>query len=202
MQPERRPAPPRNGPPTTGEAGSACAKPTVTIALPVAYTAFCLLHQNAYLRYARFRLGEWDAARVCVQGALGELVMMWPQMMGSARPSAMAWQVLRTWVTAAGRRSGNRRAPLPRLSAVQEDTVVLSHELSLPEPAIASVMGLDEGTVTSHLRHAARTRASDHPLVRAGTSTKTGTPLTASSPPSGAFRPCRRPSSDDLPQHC
>ncbi|MFE9573930.1 hypothetical protein ACFYMW_36290 [Streptomyces sp. NPDC006692] len=161
----------------------------MAITLPVAYTAFCLQHQSAYLRYAHYRLGEWGAARTCVQGALGELVTMWPQMMGSARPSAVAWQVLRAWVAAAGRPDGAGRAALPPLSAVQTDTVVLRHELRLPEPAIASVMGLDEGTVTSHLRYAARARVSTGSLVRAGTHAVAETSLTVASSPSRGLPP-------------
>ncbi|WP_406346905.1 hypothetical protein [Streptomyces sp. NBC_00648] len=145
-------------PEARADARSATAQPAVVIHLPVTYTAFCLQHHHAYLRYAVHRLGEGQAARSCVEGALGELVTMWPKVMGSVRPSAVAWQVLRTWVAAAGDEGEAVSPQPPSLSALQEDTVVLRHDVGLSEAVIASVMGLDEGTVTSHLRYAARVR--------------------------------------------
>jgi hypothetical protein len=126
----------------------------VTISLPAEYTAFCLLHQNAYHRYAAQRLRDVAIARACVEGALGELVTIWPSVLSSARPSAVAWRVLRCWVNRAA--GDNRTAPLP---APVADAVLLRDELHFPMAKIAAVMGLDEAAVTTHLRTAARTAA-------------------------------------------
>ncbi|PKV82745.1 hypothetical protein [Streptomyces sp. TLI_146] len=171
-----------------GSPGSG-APPSVVIHLPVAYTAFCLQHHPLYLRYAIHHLGDREAACRCVEGALGELVMMWPRVMGSARPCAVAWQVLRTRVAAA-QRSAGALAPSTVLPALQADTVVLRHGLGLPVTVIAAVMGLDEGTVTSHLRCAARAGRRAHAGGRApGTVAETargasGSPSRGLPPPS------------------
>lgn len=123
----------------------------VTISLPVEYTAFCLLYQNVYHRYAAQRLRDVATARACVEGALGELVTIWPSVLSSARPSAVAWRVLCTWVNRAV--GGGRGTPLP---APVADAVLLRDELHFPKAKIAAVMGLDEAAVTAHLRTAAR----------------------------------------------
>ncbi|MFD9484619.1 hypothetical protein ACFWBX_11550 [Streptomyces sp. NPDC059991] len=139
----------------TWTAPGAPAQTVVSITLPVEYTAFCLQYQGAYLRYALLRLPSRETARACVAGALGELVTMWPAVIGSGRPSAVAWGVLRAWVRAAG---GFTLGGTQTLTLAQDDALLLRQELQLSDTAIASVMGLDRGTVTSHLRHAERTR--------------------------------------------
>lgn len=128
---------------------------SAVIQLPTEYIGFCLLYRNAYRQYALRRLQDVATAYSCVERALGELLTIWPAVLSSPRPSAIAWRVLRTWVNAAV--DCHQYPSLPgALSPARADVLLLREKLNFPIAKVAAVMGLDEGTVSVHLRCTAR----------------------------------------------
>ncbi|GHA43538.1 hypothetical protein GCM10010329_78040 [Streptomyces spiroverticillatus] len=120
-----------------------------TAAAVRAYAAFRDQRQPHYYRYALLRLGDPDAARRCVQETLDELALLWSEVLVSAHPAAVAWQLLGQRVNDARSRAGCPPEP-------QRDTELLSQEMSLSRAEISTVTGLDEAAVASHLLQAAR----------------------------------------------
>ncbi|MFB9388239.1 hypothetical protein ACFPM3_30640 [Streptomyces coeruleoprunus] len=123
----------------------------IAICLPTEYTAFCQLYQTVYHHYAMQRINDVATARNCVEKALGELVTIWPAVLSSEQPAAVAWKVLRAWVNRAAPERGSRP-----LTADQADALLLRTQLQFPMAKIASVMGLEQAAIEAYLRSAAR----------------------------------------------
>ncbi|MFJ2349628.1 hypothetical protein [Streptomyces antimycoticus] len=134
---------------------------TVAVAVPRAYTAFCLLHQDRYLSYARERVQDERVSRKVVETALGDLATIWPAVISSSRPAAVVWGLLNTLISSTVHaRRGIAGMPVDAvhrvLPAAQADSVILLCRLRLSETQAAELMGVDEWAVTSHLRMAQR----------------------------------------------
>ncbi|WP_407560878.1 hypothetical protein [Streptomyces sp. 184] len=131
---------------------------TLTIALPLEYTAFCLLHEEHYVHYSRARVGEATTGRVAVARALGDLALAWDRALRSASVAAAAWELLRIRVRAAARAAG----PAPgwdlhrTLPDLQADAMILRYRLALTDAQSAQLMGVEEPVVASQLRLAWR----------------------------------------------
>lgn len=146
-----------------GTAPGAHTADDLIVALPLDYTAFCLLHQHNYLRYARARLQRPDLSEQSVADALGDLAVNWNGALCSAAPAARAWLLLGRRVARAARgpRTSQRADTLHRLLPTrQADMVVLRHRLLLDHAQTAALMGLEALTVAADL--AAAHRALDH----------------------------------------
>ncbi len=132
----------------------------LAVCLPLDYTAFCLLHRDAYLRYAQARLTDAEAGRAVVETALGQLALIWPTALSSSCPAAVAWRLLGHLITSSVEHtapaSAGREDVHGRLPAVQADAVVLCHHLSLTPRQAAALMGVQEPTVSSWLSAARR----------------------------------------------
>ncbi|MEV7787629.1 hypothetical protein AB0O72_19895 [Streptomyces sp. NPDC088106] len=133
----------------------------IEVVLPLEYTAFCLLHQEGYLRYARERVRDDWMSRQIVEVALGNLATIWPTVISSPRPAAVAWRLLDALISSALR---DRRARAAQsvdavyqlLPPAQADAVILCCRLRLSEVQAADLMGVEAPTVASQLRMAQR----------------------------------------------
>ncbi|MET9116061.1 sigma-70 region 4 domain-containing protein [Streptomyces longwoodensis] len=141
--------------PTVPEA----AQPVIRPLLPLEYTAFCLLHQERYLRYTRERVQDASMSRQVVEAVLGNLATLWPTVISSPRPAAVAWRLLDALIS-----SALRDTALPRpvdavhrmLPPAQADAVILRCRLHLSDAQAAELMGVETSTVASQLRMAQR----------------------------------------------
>ncbi|WP_332880946.1 hypothetical protein [Streptomyces sp. NBC_00564] len=79
----------------------------IVLVLPLEYTAFCLLHRDRYLRYTRERVQDAWVSQKLVEAALGNLATIWPAVISSSRPAAVAWRLLDALISSALR---DRRA--------------------------------------------------------------------------------------------
>ena len=66
----------------------------LSLALPLDFAAFCELHYQHYLCYARTRITDRHSAQHAVQAALGGIAMRWPYLLASSDPAAYAWRLL------------------------------------------------------------------------------------------------------------
>ncbi|ELP66318.1 hypothetical protein STRTUCAR8_01792 [Streptomyces turgidiscabies Car8] len=128
---------------------------------PPEYTAFCLLYQDSYLRYARARLTDPGLSRRLVERALGLVATNWASVLASHCPAAEAWDILVSVITTVVRQrpaTGARpcNAVYRMLSPLQADVVILRHRLSLNDEQAADLMGVEEPVVASQLRMAHR----------------------------------------------
>ncbi|MDH2394127.1 hypothetical protein QCN29_36460 [Streptomyces sp. HNM0663] len=135
----------------------------MTICLPLDYTAFCVLYQEDYLRYAHARTAEAQVSSQAVQTALEDLAQRWTAALGAC-PEAVAWQLLGRAVSSACRgRLRKQAAEAPDVYGVlpvaQADSALLCWVLTLPAKRAAHLMGVEEAAVCS-LLSAARRRLS------------------------------------------
>ncbi|MFI6567058.1 sigma factor-like helix-turn-helix DNA-binding protein [Streptomyces sp. NPDC050534] len=133
----------------------------IELVLPLEYTAFCLLHQDRYLHYAHERTQDAWMSRQVVEAVLGNLATIWPTVISSPRPSAVAWQLLDALITSAlrSRRSEDARvvdAVHRQLPRGQADAVILRCRLQLSDKQAAELMGVEAPAVASQLRMAQR----------------------------------------------
>ncbi|GAA2126116.1 hypothetical protein [Streptomyces synnematoformans] len=130
----------------------------LTIALPLDYTAFCLLHEENYVRYSRARVADAAAGRLAVARALGDLALAWDRALRSASVAAVAWETLRTRVRAAARTAGPAPGwdPHRTLPDLQADALLLRYRLALTDAQAAQLMGVAEPVVAGQLRLARR----------------------------------------------
>ncbi|MEU6807714.1 hypothetical protein ABZ920_01540 [Streptomyces sp. NPDC046831] len=136
-------------------------QPGIEVVLPLEYTAFCLLHQEGYLRYARERVQDTWMSRQIVEVALGNLATIWPTVISSPRPAAVAWRLLDALISSALRdhraRAAQSKDVVHRLlPPAQADAVILCCRLHLSEARAADLMGVEAPTVASWLRMAQR----------------------------------------------
>ncbi|MFE4622688.1 sigma factor-like helix-turn-helix DNA-binding protein [Streptomyces mirabilis] len=129
--------------------------------LPLEYTAFCLLHRERYLRYTRERVQDAWVSQKLVEAALGNLATIWPAVISSSRPAAVAWRLLDALISSAlrGRRNGVAHpvdAVHQVLPPAQADVVILRCRLRLSEAQAAELMGVEQPAVASQLRMAQR----------------------------------------------
>ncbi len=116
--------------------------------VPLEFTAFCELHRPRYLSYARVWLTEHSAAATAVQQAFAEIAVHWRELMGSANPTAHAWEILRGIVA-----DHTRRAPAaPDRHPADDDLAILHYVVGLAAPEIADVIGTDAASVAGRLR--------------------------------------------------
>ncbi|MFI9650643.1 hypothetical protein ACIHAA_30790 [Streptomyces sp. NPDC052040] len=138
--PAVRPRPPH--PPRRTGADAARHEGPPPPALPPAFEAFCALHRDCYLAYARVHLPEEEAHRV-VRGALNELAVRWPYVVAQHRPATPAWAL----VSARIRARHPRPAPLDACPPVQYDALVLHCLLEYSSTAAAETMGLEPSKI-------------------------------------------------------
>jgi hypothetical protein len=113
-------------------------------AMPLAYAAFHQLHHALYTRYALIRTGDTDAAGRAVEAAFAELARTWTHVLGSARPAALAWDVLRWHVAAHTREERERVLQVRRGPASRrDDALLLQRQLGLAAQRAADLMGID-----------------------------------------------------------
>ncbi|WP_099899448.1 hypothetical protein [Streptomyces sp. TLI_171] len=127
--------------------------------MSVEFAAFCELHEPRYQSYARVWFQEPGAAHRVVRLALHALARVWPTVLESPNPAAVAWQILRDTVTEqhALVGAGSLR---PDVDA-EEDLAILHYVVGLATPEIADVMGGDTANITSQLRQTHRRRTTD-----------------------------------------
>ncbi|MFI0980979.1 sigma factor-like helix-turn-helix DNA-binding protein [Streptomyces sp. NPDC021093] len=124
----------------------------LTIRLPLTFTAFCAQHTDVYLDYLRLHGHDEVQARHLMESMLGSLVQLWPQALRSEEPAAFAWSLL----TALAGGSVPGGGPRGGAAGRQRDVVLLCQRLSLTPAQAAAAMGVDEGTVATHLGTARR----------------------------------------------
>ncbi|SNT56265.1 hypothetical protein [Actinacidiphila glaucinigra] len=138
------------------------AAPAVEPVLPVEYRAFCLLHQERYMRYTRERVQDMRMSRQVVGEALGNLAMIWPAVISSPRPAAVAWRLLNTLISSEVRHLESQvEEPVDAvhqvLPSAQADAVILRCRLQLDDRQAAELMGVEASAVASQLLMAERT---------------------------------------------
>ncbi|MEH0407433.1 sigma factor-like helix-turn-helix DNA-binding protein [[Kitasatospora] papulosa] len=132
----------------------------LTLTLPVEFIAFCLRYQERYLRYARARSLDAGRARQIVESVLSALVLVWPSVIGSDRPSRVAWRMLTAQVAWAlhdadqVRWQGSGDAAHLALPHQQADVVLLYYRLCLSRAETAELMGMKESEVALDLAKA------------------------------------------------
>ncbi|MEU9554115.1 hypothetical protein [Streptomyces fumanus] len=114
----------------------------LTPALPPAFEAFCALHRDRYLDYARAHLPDGEAHRL-VRAVLGELAVTWSRIVGHPNPAAQAWALVGGRV----REARPLPPPLERCPAQQYDALVLHCLLGHSSGDTATVMGLEPSKI-------------------------------------------------------
>ncbi len=145
--------------------------------MPVEYAAFCELHRPRYLSYARVWLPDAEEAAASVQEALCEVAAHWRELLVSSNPTAQAWHILRTTVSArlhsgparggapssgpessGPESSGRVSGPVPSdsrpVGPQDEDLAILHYVVGLAAPEIADVVGSDTANIAGRLRRA------------------------------------------------
>ncbi|GAA4999697.1 hypothetical protein [Kitasatospora paranensis] len=122
-------------------------------AMPLEFTAFCELHRPRYLSYARVWIQDPVRARRVVDRALRDLADVWPEVLGSPNPTAIAWQILRGTVAACDRPHAEP-AVVHRPAPADEDLAILHYVVGLAAPEIADTVGAERASVAGQLRHA------------------------------------------------
>ncbi|MEU9146578.1 hypothetical protein [Streptomyces sp. NPDC048349] len=125
------------------------------------YTAFRELHCEAYSRYIQARVRDAELSKAIAATAFATLAAIWPSVISSSRPEAVAWAVLGGLVdsTLHGVHSCTdfeEDEVYRELPAAQADVVVLRCRMALTAGQTAHVMGLEEPTVAVRLRSAGR----------------------------------------------
>ncbi|MFJ8536853.1 hypothetical protein [Streptomyces sp. NPDC093591] len=134
----------------------------LVVHLPVDYTAFCMLYQDRYLRYARARIADPRLSRELVETALGSVATNWAAVLASHRPAAEAWNILGSLIAQAvhGQAASTVCNAVYRvLPPLQADIIILRHRLSLSDEQAADLMGVEEPLVASQLKMAYRAMA-------------------------------------------
>jgi DNA-directed RNA polymerase specialized sigma24 family protein len=109
-------------------------------------------------------------SRQVVEAALGNLATMWPEVISSVRPAAVAWRLLDALICAALRgssawRSGAVDVVHRALPKRQADAVILRCRLRLSESEAAELMGVEAWVVASQLRIAQQTLPGELPTA-------------------------------------
>lgn len=125
--------------------------------VPVDFAAFCELHRPRYLSYARVWLPDRAEAATAVQQAFAEIAVQWRELLGTANPTAHAWQILRGTV------AEHTRRPVPATAQrhpADDDLAILHYVVGLAAPEIADVIGTDTASVAGRLRRTMLSEAS------------------------------------------
>ncbi|MFJ5548664.1 RNA polymerase sigma factor [Streptomyces sp. NPDC093225] len=152
--------------------------------MPVEFVAFHSQNHQAYLQYAKWKLGDRDLAASVVEDVFTFLLTVWPEVLQEASLQAFAWSHLREHVqryqeaevvpvalvrTAqfAALRAASRRRLKAQVSTIglydaiadlperHYDVVLLTFILEKKRAQVAQLMGISPATVRSHI-HAAR----------------------------------------------
>ncbi len=134
--------------------------PSIELVLPLEYTAFCLLYQERYLHYTRERVHDPLMSQQVVRALLGNLATIWPTVISSPRPAAVAWRLLDALISSV-LRNGDAGVTGPDpvrqvLPPAQADAVVLRCRMHLSEAQAAELMGVEPPVVATRLRMAQR----------------------------------------------
>ncbi|PAK27696.1 hypothetical protein CJD44_02715 [Streptomyces sp. alain-838] len=134
--------------------------PSIELVLPLEYTAFCLMHQERYLHYTRERVRDPLMSQQVVRALLGNLATIWPTVISSPRPAAVAWRLLDALISSV-LRNGDADVTGPDpvhhvLPPAQADAVVLRCRMQLSEAQAAELMGVEPPVVATRLRMAQR----------------------------------------------
>ncbi len=126
--------------------------------MPLDYTAFCLLHRAAYVRYAHARTGDAAAAAQVVHTAFTLLAVLWSEVLSSACPAGLAWRVLGQVVAIHAHSQHGRTDSVAHqvLDSRLADVVLLRHHLGLPAEEAADLMGVEASQVRVLLQLAER----------------------------------------------
>ncbi|MFE7587756.1 hypothetical protein ACFU6K_00030 [Kitasatospora sp. NPDC057512] len=121
-------------------------KPLDLSDMPPEFTAFCELHRPRYLSYARVRFHEPAVAGRIVDRAFCTLAEVWPEVLGSSNPTAMAWQILRRTV-AEWDQPNSEPLTEHRPTAADEDLASLHYVMGLTAPEITDAVGTETASV-------------------------------------------------------
>ncbi|MFR9724315.1 hypothetical protein ACL02R_13260 [Streptomyces sp. MS19] len=122
------------------------------------YQAFRELHHGAYFRFAQARTGDDHAATSLVDAAFTDLAAIWPEVLRSARPAAIAWSVLGRHIAALSTPAAPAAPTAPDTPAAahqgpdRSDALLLHGQLGLSVKETAEVMGIDEPSLRLLLR--------------------------------------------------
>lgn len=109
---------------------------------PLAFTAFCHDHWPVYWRFSSTTAGSPHRGGELARAALQEIAACWPAVLGSASPSAAAWDLLSQ--KCAVRRTGPAARLRRVLHRLEADALVLRHKMGLTHRQAAHAMGLAE----------------------------------------------------------
>ncbi|MEV0696072.1 hypothetical protein [Streptomyces sp. NPDC050388] len=109
---------------------------------PLAYAAFCHNHWSVYWRFGSAIAGSPHQGGELARAALREVADRWPAVLGSASPSAAAWDLLSQ--ECAARRTESAARLHRMLDRREADALVLRHKLGLTPRQAGHAMGLSE----------------------------------------------------------
>lgn len=123
--------------------------------------AFRQLHRRRYLEYTGARLNDPRLCHQVVDTAFATLDSLWPQVISSPCPEAMAWTILGALVSTSLDAARSYAVPesdevYEALPPAQADVVILRCKLELDTGQAADLMGVEAPTVTGRLRTAER----------------------------------------------
>ncbi|MFF5721395.1 hypothetical protein [Streptomyces buecherae] len=113
-----------------------------SVGATLTYTAFCHDHWPVYQRFSSAIAGSPHRGNELARTALCAVAAHWPAVLGSASPSATAWDLLSQQCTLVQAEPASRvHAMLDRLEA---DALVLRHKIGLTSQQAGHAMGLSE----------------------------------------------------------
>ncbi|MEV5730770.1 hypothetical protein AB0N50_34045 [Streptomyces pharetrae] len=112
------------------------------VSAPLAFTAFCHDHWPVYWRFSSTAAGSPHRGGELARAALQEVAARWPMVLGSASPSAAAWDLLSQ--KCAARRTGPAARLHRVLHRLEADALLLRHKMGLTRCQSAHAMGLAE----------------------------------------------------------
>ncbi|MBB5939948.1 hypothetical protein FHS42_007046 [Streptomyces zagrosensis] len=121
------------------ELGSTARPLGESVSAPLAYTAFCHDHWPVYRRFSSSIAGSPRRGSDLARIALSVVATHWPVVLGSASPSAAAWNLLSRQCAATRAETSQAHGILERLEA---DALVLRHKLGLTSQQAGYAMGM------------------------------------------------------------
>lgn len=106
-----------------------CRPPTRPGSAPLAYMVFCNDHWPVYWRFSSVVVGSPHRGEELARAALSKVAARWPAVLGSASPSAAAWDLLSQ--ECASRRTDSADRMHHMLERKEADALILRHKLGL-----------------------------------------------------------------------
>ncbi|MFD4994674.1 hypothetical protein [Streptomyces buecherae] len=106
------------------------------------FTAFCHDHWPVYQRFTCAIAGSPHQGSDLARTALRVVAANWPMVLGSASPSAAAWDLLSRQCTVTRAESASRAHTM--LDRLEADALVLRHKVGLTARRAGHAMGLPE----------------------------------------------------------